>query len=104
MASWAEHCSRSPYNVGLECSETVFTKTTGNKGKKDRGVESLQAGRATEIQVARTANRSCQKLPQDAHKHFQASSEADKGRQGDRETGNCQLEKHGQGRRQKSTS
>lgn len=48
MASWAEHWSRPPYNVGLQWSETVFTKTTGNKGKKDRGVELPQARKATD--------------------------------------------------------
>lgn len=56
MASWAEHWSGSPDNVDLKQLETVFTKTTGNKGKKDRGVELLQAGKATEINVASTVD------------------------------------------------
>lgn len=96
VARWPEQWSRSPYNVDLEWLETVFTKTTGNKGKKDRGVELLQAGKATEIQVSHTANKSCQKLLQPENS---SSLPVRQTREGNGEMGNRQLEKHRCGRR-----
>ena len=76
--------------------KAVFTKTIGNKGKKDRGVElpRLQARKTTGIQVPlqTKAARSFYKMLASSGLPVRQTEKQD------RETGSCQLEKDRQER------